>query len=83
MKLDMQSVHGVQTLWTFGLECIRQFLNNHKNTIVMNSKELVSLDMLSLKEVNGGNQQSYEAGLWAGEVIRKWAIVCGIIALFL
>jgi len=49
----------------------------------MNSKELVSLDMLSLKEVNGGNQQSYEAGLWAGEVIRKWAIVCGIIALFL
>jgi|GEM_PF-2382918 len=49
----------------------------------MNDNELISLDMLSLKEVNGGSEHSYEAGLWAGEVIRKWAIVCGIIALFL
>ena len=49
----------------------------------MKNIELISLDTKSLKEVNGGNQQSYEAGLWAGEVVRKWAIVCGIISLFL
>ena len=39
----------------------------------MKSIELISLDDLSLKEVNGGNQQSYEFGQQVGEIIRKLA----------
>ncbi len=36
---------------------------------------MISLDIASLKEINGGNQASYEAGQAVGEFIRKWALV--------
>lgn len=49
----------------------------------MKKIEMISLDINMLKEINGGSQESYEAGLKAGEVIRKWLILCGIISLFL
>jgi len=39
----------------------------------MKSFELISLDTISLKEVNGGNQQSYEFGQEVGTIIRKLA----------
>jgi hypothetical protein len=42
--------------------------------------ELISLDDLSLKEINGGNQETYELGQKVGEIIRKlsnfwWLII--------
>ena len=48
----------------------------------MKNIELISLDIISLKEVNGGSQHSYDLGLMVGDTIRKWAVACGIIALF-
>ena len=42
---------------------------------------VANLDIISLKVINGGSQQSYEAGLAIGEWIRKWATIITIISL--
>ena len=46
----------------------------------MKNIELISLDSISLKEVNGGNQESYEFGLKVGEIIRKLSIFWRLVA---
>ena len=37
----------------------------------MKNIELISLDNMLLKEINGGSQESYDAGYRFGEALRK------------
>ncbi|HZK93805.1 MAG TPA: hypothetical protein VFC67_06325 [Prolixibacteraceae bacterium] len=45
----------------------------------MKNITIVPLDDMSLKEINGGSQESYENGQAVGVLIRKWALLITII----
>ena len=49
----------------------------------MKNSEVILLDMNTLKEINGGSQESYELGLKVGNVIHKWLIAIGIVSIFI
>jgi len=44
---------------------------------------MTDLDNFTLKEVNGGSQESYNIGVQVGDAMRKALVILGIIVLFL
>jgi len=48
----------------------------------MKNNTMSPLDIMSLKEINGGSQESYENGQVVGVFIRKWALVIAILTMF-
>ena len=43
---------------------------------------MTDLDNFTLKEVNGGSQESYDIGVQVGDAMRKALVIMAILSLF-